>query len=270
MRVKSLIITILIFLANINLFAQNPIPLKEVNVYPPGYIKEILEKVNIALASNYETKKYFKYNLESEAKVNNNQIIEKLNKTTSLKTNPLVFNYYKSKGRIDPQIIDSTFYRLEHLEQRRYHKFLFSEIFMALGLDKKDFLTYNEKYEYSIKRIENIISIEFKSSYYCGKITLNPNNFNLISLDYYNDKSFSYWRKNLIDNDFTKVKVYSKSDNLISCSLKYILLKNNKFVLANMDYEIEYQDYTITNLVDKTIIPKVFKKINSKIKMSLN
>ena len=61
MKLEVLIILIITFFIGIKSYAQKPIPLKEVNVYPLEYIKELLEKVNTALATNYETKKYFKY-----------------------------------------------------------------------------------------------------------------------------------------------------------------------------------------------------------------
>ena len=76
MKLEVLIILIIIFSIGINSYAQKPIPLKEVNVYPLGYIKELFEKVNTALAANYETKKYFKYKLHSEAKIANDHILE--------------------------------------------------------------------------------------------------------------------------------------------------------------------------------------------------
>ena len=107
----------------------------------------MLEKVNIALATNYETKKYFKYKIYSEAKLNNNQLLEQLNSTTSIKTNPLVFAYYFSKGRIDPKIIDSSFYKSHYFQGKIHSIFFYIEMIIPLSFDKKDFLTYNEKYE---------------------------------------------------------------------------------------------------------------------------
>lgn len=266
MKVKLFILTIFISLISNPLFAQKPIPLKEVNVFPPGYIKELLEKVNNSLVTNYETKKYFKYKLDSEAKINNNQIVEQLNSTESIKTNPLVFNYYTSKGGFRPQIIDSSFYKLHYSETQRHHKFFHAEMFTALGLDKKDFLTYNDKYEYIIKRIEDVIIIEFKSTYYCGTIKLNAINFNLISIDYFNDNFFKYSSKQGKKDDYTTI---SSASNYINCSIRYKTLKNNKFVIESMNFDVEYQDYTISNLKDKNIKPSVFKKINTKIQMRL-
>lgn len=266
MKVKSFILTIFISLVSITLFAQKAIPLKEVYVYPPGYIKEVLEKVNVALSTNYETKKYFKYKLDSEAKINNNQIIEQLNTTTALKTNPLVFIYYTSKGGIRPQIIDSSFYKLHYSETQRHHKFLHAEMFTALGLDKKDFLTYNDKYEYIIKKIEDVIIIEFKSSYYCGTIKLNAINFNLISIYYFNDNFFKYSSKQGKKDDYTTI---SSASNYVNCSIRFKTLKNKKFVIESMNFDVEYQDYIINNLKDNNIKPSVFKKINTKIQMRL-
>ena len=270
MKLEVLIILIISFFIGIKSYAQKPIPLKEVNVYPLGYIKELLEKVNTALATNYETKKYFKYKIYSEAKIANDHILEQLNTTTSIKTNPLVFAYYFSKGRIEPKIIDSSFYKSHYFQGKIHSKFFYMEMSIPLGLDKKDFLTYNEKYEYTVKKIENIITIEFKSPFYCGTINLNPINFNLISIDYYNDESFAGTTKYLNNNDKTDILSKTTSTNYYSCSINFIPLKNNKFVIDSMNFDVKYQDYTINNLKDKNIKPTVFKKINTTIEMWLD
>ena len=141
---------------------------------------------------------------------------------------------------------------------------------IPLGLDKKDFLTYNEKYEYTIKKIENIITIKFKSPFYCGTINLNAINFNLISIDYYNDESFAGTTKYLNNNGKTDIVSKTTSANYYSCSINFIPLKNNKFVIDSMSFDVEYQDYIINNLTDKNIKPTVFKKINTKILMRLD
>ncbi len=269
MRLKIYTLIFLSFCLFPDLFAQKVIPLKEVNVYPIGYVKEVLEKVNIALATNYETKKYFKYHLSTKTEAGKNQVLERLETTTPIKTNPLVFAYYFSKGNTRPQIIDSAFYKL-HQPNRVPSMLFHNNLITALDLERKDILKYNEKYEYQVERVGEVININFKSEYYCGNIKVNTTNFNLISLDYYNDKLFKTSTKFFNNGDKNDIITIITSSNYITCSLKFKPLKNNKFVIDSLKFDVEYQNYTIINLKNPTIKPVIFKKIESSISMALN
>ena len=92
----------------------------------------------------------------------------------------------------------------------------------------------------------------------------------MISINYYNDLSFAGTTKYLDKTDKTDILSKTTSTNYYSCSINFIPLKNNKFVIDSMNFDVKYQDYTINNLKDKNIKPTVFKKINTKIQMRLD
>jgi hypothetical protein len=267
---KSVKICLIFALLSLSSFAQKVIALKEVTVYPTGYVKEVLEKVNSALITNYETKKYFKYNLNSKTEAGKNHVLEQLKTITPIKTNPLFFIYFKFKNNIRSTIIDSTFYKLEEPDKTTFHKFFTKHLIWSLGLEKQDFLKLDEKYEYEIKRIGKIIIINFKSKFYCSTLSVDANNFNLIALNYYNDESFNGYSKHYFNGNKNDIKTTSKYSAYINCAMKFKSLKNNKFVIESLKFDIEYQDYTITNLKNPEVKPVVYNKILSKLSMSLN
>jgi hypothetical protein len=208
-------------------------------------MKLILKNIKKSLNDNYFQERVNYYTKHFCVKNGNDTLVNKvlinqliLKRLTDKNIENLMLNDPKNTFHTDV----SPFARFEPQTQTK-HFFGLSIFYASLGVSDFVFFDISKNYKYKIIEEEYITTIKFTGSkYYSGYFIFNNTNYNLKRVIFINASPYDsyFWGDQA---NYRKEFVSNWKFNKVIIKLDFIELKDNRFVLSNLDAMQEITNY---------------------------
>ncbi|KHJ37055.1 hypothetical protein PBAC_27590 [Pedobacter glucosidilyticus] len=238
-----LIIILIIF--NQKSYAQNPISLKEVRVYPKEFVISLIQKMK-AKTNNNLSKEFLNLKINAEAIKNNSDTVILINQIGNFQLKALHNRNYKFIDLNGESFYNNTFFSTNDFSSLLRYGSFYGRLNKLFELDSYKFLNDFNSYKYDVYVKENYYLISFSSDTYTGDFSLDTLTHNLLHLNYNLIKPLR--EKTQGTKIGTPKYIIEKANILESIDEAYMTFKQNskgKITLNTLESRVLFDEFEI-------------------------